>query len=69
MNSLQKKMDKICKSVENKSKINYATLKDVIELEDWFFDVVVKETCEKNNIKMKFIGEYLCLEKGSDNSV
>lgn len=65
MNSMQKKMDKLCKSVENKSKIKYSTLKEVLELEDYFFDVVVKNIAEQNGLKVKFIGEYLCLEKGS----
>lgn len=68
MNSMQKKMDKLCKSVENKSKIKYSTLKEVLELEDYFFDVVVKNIAEQNGLKVKFIGEYLCLERGSDKN-
>lgn len=68
MNSMQRKMDKICKSIENKSKIEYSKLKEILELEDYFFDVIVKKTAEDNNIKIKFIGKYICFER-SDNNV
>lgn len=66
MNSMQKRMDKIYKSIDGKTKIKYARLKEILQLEDYFFDVVVKEMAEQNNIKIKFIGEYLCMEKGEE---
>ena len=67
MNSMQKKMDKLCKSIENKSKIKYSKLKEILELEDYFFDVVVKKTAEDNNIEIKFIGEHICFERSDSN--
>lgn len=66
MNALQRKMDKIYKSIDKKTKVKYSVLKEMLELEDYFFDVVVKQLAEENNIEIKFIGEYLCMEKRGD---